>query len=116
MRYVSSAEIHNAGRRAGSGAGGPDPRAASGAAGPGPRAASGAAAREPRPLRRDAERNRVRILRAASEVFTERGLQATLDDVAGRAGVGVGTVYRRVPAKEGPVAGPFPHGPSTPAP
>jgi AcrR family transcriptional regulator len=53
-----------------------------------------------RPLRRDAERNRQRILRAATEVFTERGLQATLDDVAHRAGVGVGTVYRRFPDKE----------------
>jgi AcrR family transcriptional regulator len=53
-----------------------------------------------RPLRRDAERNRQRILRAASEVFTTRGLQATLDDVASQAGVGVGTVYRRFPDKE----------------
>ena len=53
-----------------------------------------------RPLRRDAERNRARILGAATEVFTERGLQATLDDVARRAGVGVGTVYRRFPDKE----------------
>src|ERR1044071_5851439 len=54
----------------------------------------------PRPLRRDAERNRQRILRAASEVFTSRGLQASLDDVARQAGVGVGTVYRRFPDKE----------------
>lgn len=53
-----------------------------------------------RPLRRDAERNRQRILRAAAEVFSERGLDATLDDVAHRAGVGVGTVYRRFPDKE----------------
>lgn len=53
-----------------------------------------------RPLRRDAEQNRQRILRAASEVFTARGLQATLDDVARQAGVGVGTVYRRFPDKE----------------
>jgi AcrR family transcriptional regulator len=53
-----------------------------------------------RPLRRDAEQNRQRILRAASEVFTTRGLQATLDDVARQAGVGVGTVYRRFPDKE----------------
>ena len=37
---------------------------------------------------------------AAAEVFTERGLQATLDDVARQAGVGVGTVYRRFPDKE----------------
>ncbi len=53
-----------------------------------------------RPLRRDAERNRRRILRAAAEVFTARGLQASLDDVARQAGVGVGTVYRRFPDKE----------------
>jgi AcrR family transcriptional regulator len=52
-----------------------------------------------RPLRRDAERNRQRILEAAAEVFTERGLEATLDDVARHAGVGVGTVYRRFPDK-----------------
>jgi AcrR family transcriptional regulator len=53
-----------------------------------------------RPLRADAERNRQRILRAAAEVFTTRGLQASLDDVARHAGVGVGTVYRRFPDKE----------------
>jgi AcrR family transcriptional regulator len=53
-----------------------------------------------RPLRRDAEQNRQRILRAAAEVFTARGLQASLDDVARQAGVGVGTVYRRFPDKE----------------
>ena len=48
-----------------------------------------------RPLRADAARNRERILVAASQVFAERGLDATLDDVADRAGLGVGTVYRR---------------------
>jgi AcrR family transcriptional regulator len=53
-----------------------------------------------RPLRRDAERNRQRILAAAAEVFTERGLDATLDEVARAAGVGVGTVYRRFPDKD----------------
>lgn len=53
-----------------------------------------------RPLRRDAERNRQRILAAAAEVFSERGLDATLDEVARTAGVGVGTVYRRFPDKE----------------
>jgi AcrR family transcriptional regulator len=57
-----------------------------------------------RPLRKDAERNRKRILQAAAEVFSERGLDATLDDVARRAGVGVGTVYRRFPDKETLVA------------
>jgi AcrR family transcriptional regulator len=60
-----------------------------------------------RPLRADAERNRKRILRAAAEVFTTRGLQASLDDVARQAGVGVGTVYRRFPDKEALVAALF---------
>ena len=40
-----------------------------------------------RPLRRDAERNRERILKAASEVFTERGLDVSLDEVARRLSV-----------------------------
>jgi AcrR family transcriptional regulator len=53
-----------------------------------------------RPLRRDAERNRRRILEAAAEVFAERGLSVTMDDIADHAGVGVGTVYRRFPNKE----------------
>ena len=53
-----------------------------------------------RPLRRDAERNRRRILQAAGELFTERGLGVTLDDIAHHAGVGVGTVYRRFADKE----------------
>src|SRR5918997_2384344 len=53
-----------------------------------------------RPLRRDAERNRVRIVAAAGELFAERGLAVTLDDIARHAGVGVGTVYRRYPDKE----------------
>ncbi len=53
-----------------------------------------------RPLRRDAELNRQRILRAAAEVFGERGFDVTLDDVAHHAGVGVGTVYRRFPSKQ----------------
>ncbi|HEY6762949.1 MAG TPA: TetR/AcrR family transcriptional regulator [Baekduia sp.] len=53
-----------------------------------------------RPLRKDAERNRQRILAAAGAVFAECGLNASLDAVAERAGVGVGTVYRRFPDKE----------------
>ncbi|HEX6524567.1 MAG TPA: TetR/AcrR family transcriptional regulator [Streptosporangiaceae bacterium] len=52
------------------------------------------------PLRRDAERNRQRILAAAAEVFTQRGLEVSLDEVARHAGVGVGTVYRRFADKE----------------
>jgi AcrR family transcriptional regulator len=54
----------------------------------------------PKPLRADAQRNRERILEAAAEVFADRGLDATLHDVAERAEVGVGTVYRRFPDKE----------------
>jgi len=53
-----------------------------------------------RPLRRDAERNRQRILDAAAVVFAERGLRGSHDDIAREAGVGVGTVYRRFPDKE----------------
>ncbi|HET6505076.1 MAG TPA: helix-turn-helix domain-containing protein [Amycolatopsis sp.] len=53
-----------------------------------------------RPLRRDAELNRQRIMIAARELFSERGFETTLDDVAHRAGLGVGTVYRRFPNKE----------------
>jgi AcrR family transcriptional regulator len=53
-----------------------------------------------RKLRADAERNRRRILVAAAEVFAERGLHATMDEVAERAGVGVGTVYRRFPNRD----------------
>lgn len=52
------------------------------------------------PLRKDAERNRQRILEAARELFAERGLGVTLNDIAHHAGVGVGTVYRRFPDKE----------------
>jgi AcrR family transcriptional regulator len=53
-----------------------------------------------RPLRRDAERNRQRILDAAGAAFAEDGLSVTLDEIARRAGVGVGTIYRRFPDKE----------------
>lgn len=53
-----------------------------------------------RPLRKDAERNRERILRAAREVFAERGLDVTLHDIARHAGLGVGTVYRRFANRE----------------
>jgi AcrR family transcriptional regulator len=53
-----------------------------------------------RRLRADAERNRERILAAAADVFADRGLDASLDDIAAAAGVGVGTVYRRFPDKD----------------
>lgn len=53
-----------------------------------------------RPLRADAERNLRRILAAAQEVFAERGVDVTLDEIAQHAGVGVGTVYRRFANRE----------------
>ena len=55
---------------------------------------------KPRPLRRDAERNRLLILGAARTVFAQRGLEASLDEVAREAGLGVGTVYRRFPNRD----------------
>lgn len=54
----------------------------------------------PRALRRDAARNRQRIVAAARDLFAVRGLEATLNDVAHHAGVGVGTVYRRFATKD----------------
>jgi AcrR family transcriptional regulator len=53
-----------------------------------------------RPLRRDAEINRQRLLAAAGELFAQRGLDVTLNDIAHHAGVGVGTAYRRFANKE----------------
>ncbi len=53
-----------------------------------------------RPLRADARRNRERILAAARELFAREQPDVGIDDVARRAGVGVGTVYRHFPDKE----------------
>lgn len=52
-----------------------------------------------RPLRADAARNRELILNTAAEVFAEQGLEAGYDEIARRAGIGVGTVYRRFPLR-----------------
>ncbi len=52
-----------------------------------------------RPLRADAARNRELILQTAAEVFAEHGLEAGYDEIARRAGIGVGTVYRRFPER-----------------
>jgi AcrR family transcriptional regulator len=51
-------------------------------------------------MRADALRNRQRILDAAREAFTELGEQAQMDDIARRAGVGVGTLYRHFTTKD----------------
>ncbi|CUU60654.1 DNA-binding transcriptional regulator, AcrR family [Parafrankia irregularis] len=82
---------------------GPAPAAVSGtdtgaSAGTGPGAGAEAPA-TPR-LRQDAARNRDRIITAACEVFAERGIDANVEEIARRAGVGVGTLYRRFPTKE----------------
>lgn len=53
-----------------------------------------------RPLRRDAELNRQRILKAARRLVTERGLDVSHDEIAREAGVAVGTVYRRYPHRD----------------
>ena len=58
-------------------------------------------------LRRDAQRNRDAILVAAQAVFSERGLDAGVEEIARRAGVGMGTLYRRFPRKDDLIAAIF---------
>ena len=55
---------------------------------------------ELRPLRADAARNRARVLDAAREAFAELGLDVGVEEIARRAGVGKGTLYRRFPTKD----------------
>ena len=54
----------------------------------------------PRKPRADAQRNRERILEVAKEAFAQFGVNSSLDDVAKRAGVGAGTLYRHFPTRE----------------
>ena len=54
----------------------------------------------PRPLRADARRNRAAILAAAEAVFSEQGTSASTEEVAARAGVAIGTVFRHFPTKD----------------
>ncbi|GAB3434193.1 SbtR family transcriptional regulator [Flindersiella endophytica] len=53
-----------------------------------------------KPLRADARRNRARVLEAAEAVFDELGPSASTEEIARRAGVGIGTVFRHFPTKE----------------
>ncbi len=53
-----------------------------------------------RPLRADARRNREKVVVAAAAAFAESGLDAQVEDIARRAGVGVGTLYRHFPTKD----------------
>lgn len=55
---------------------------------------------ERRPLRADAERNRRRLIDAATAIFCERGLDVGVGEIAERAGVGRGTLFRNFPSKE----------------
>ena len=53
-----------------------------------------------KPMRADARRNYERLLKVAAEAFAEHGENASLDDIAKRAGVGSGTLYRHVPTRQ----------------
>jgi AcrR family transcriptional regulator len=60
-----------------------------------------------RSLRVDAERNRERVVNAAREVFAEQGLDASTNEIARRAGVGIATLFRRFPTRDDLVAAAF---------
>ena len=53
-----------------------------------------------RPMRADARRNRARLLKAAEDVFAAEGTSARTEEIARRAGVGIGTLFRHFPTKE----------------
>ncbi len=67
----------------------------------------GGAAGDSSELRSDARRNRERVIEAAREVFAERGLDASLNEVARRAGVGLATLLRRFPERDQLIAATF---------
>jgi AcrR family transcriptional regulator len=64
-----------------------------------PPTTTGTPSATPRPLRADAQRNRDRILAAARDTFRERGPDASLEEIARGAGVGIGTLYRHFPTR-----------------
>jgi AcrR family transcriptional regulator len=57
-------------------------------------------AQSERPLRADAQRNRDKLLTVAVDAFAEHGIEASLEDIARRAGVGIGTLYRHFPTRD----------------
>lgn len=59
-----------------------------------------ATANPPRAMRADARRNYDRLVEVAREIFTEQGPEAPLDEIARRAGVGAGTLYRHFPGRD----------------
>jgi len=54
----------------------------------------------PKPLRADAQRNRDRLVEVAATAFAEQGVDASLEEIARQAGVGIGTLYRHFPTRE----------------
>jgi AcrR family transcriptional regulator len=67
---------------------------------PGGKTLSPVLAGAPRPMRGDAARNRARVLDAARAAFSEDGADVQMEQIARRAGVGVGTLYRNFPTKQ----------------
>ena len=67
---------------------------------------AGVAGDEPR-MRADARRSRAKLLEAATAAFAENGADAPLEDIARRAGVGIGTLYRHFPTRTDLQAGVF---------
>jgi len=63
-----------------------------------------------RPLRADARRNRDALMQAAIGAFTQHGVDASLEDIARRAGVGIGTLYRHFPTRDALVEAAYRHG------
>ena len=63
-----------------------------------------------RALRADAKRNRETLLVCAGQAFAEHGTAASLEDVARRAGVGIGTLYRHFPTRDALVEAAYRHG------
>jgi AcrR family transcriptional regulator len=64
---------------------------------------------EVRPLRADAQRNLLTLLQAAKDIFAESGVDAPVREIADRAGVGIGTVYRHFPRRPDLIAAVFRH-------
>src|SRR4051794_15174974 len=64
---------------------------------------------EPQTLRSDARRNREKLLAVAAEAFASSGVNASLEEIARQAGVGVGTLYRHFPSREALVAATYRH-------
>ena len=62
-----------------------------------------------RPLRADAQRNREKLLSAATQAFAAEGEEVALETIAARAGVGIGTLYRHFPSRDALVVAAYKH-------